>query len=64
MTTPGTQLAFSCGDIVRQREGRHYARVIAQFLWIVRVQWIANGWKEDLDLSDVVLVERNGRRYE
>lgn len=61
----GTQLVFNCGDHVRERDGRHVGVVVAAFKWTVRVQWLGSNIKEDLDLSDVVLVEPRpeGQRY-
>jgi hypothetical protein len=47
-----------CGDVVREREGRHEAVVLAIFHGTVRVRWCDTGWKSDLPFDTVEVVER------
>lgn len=61
MISRGTQLKFNCGDLVRERDGRHIGKVAAAWKWTVRVIWIDTGIKEDLSRDDLVLVEKRGR---
>jgi hypothetical protein len=45
---------FRCGDIVREKGGRHEARVDAILPTLVaRVTWIETGWKGELPLADM-----------
>jgi hypothetical protein len=48
---------FKCGDIVREKGGRHEARLDA-VLWATTasVTWLESGWKSELLLSEIEAV--------
>jgi hypothetical protein len=64
---PGGALArlgyhFRCGDIVREKDGRHEARIDARLPTLVaKVTWIETGWKGELPLAEIEKVN-DGRR--
>lgn len=56
----GDWIGLNCGDLVRERDGRHVGRVVAILSGTtVRVRWLdpACAWLSDLDLTNVVKAE-------
>jgi len=49
---------LNCGDTVRERDGRHLARVEAVIWPDVKVKWHDTGWVSWLDRDDLVVVAR------
>lgn len=48
---------FYCGDIVREKDGRHIGKITWLTYSMAGVQWV-NGWKSDCELKDLELVHR------
>lgn len=48
-----TDTGFHLGTQVREKEGRHVARIRAIFANTARVVWEDSGWLSDLDLGDI-----------
>jgi len=47
-------IGLNCGNLVRERDGRHVGRVEAIIDGaIVRVRWLESRWLTDLELRDV-----------
>ncbi len=59
MTCASDWIGFNCGDMVREKEGRHIGRVEA-VLWAtkIKVRWEENGWTEQLSRRDLIVVEK------
>lgn len=45
---------FSCGDRVREPEGRHHARVEAMDGVDVKVRWFDSGWVSTFHFDDLL----------
>ena len=54
--TAGSWMKFGCGDLVRERHGRHVGRVEAvKWSHIVVVRWTETGWLSEFSLHDGAL---------
>jgi len=47
------------GDIVREKDGRHLGRIDAIINSVTaKVTWLDTGWKQELPLADLVIVDK------
>ena len=44
---------FACGDLVREKDGRHVGRVEYLEGPMVRVRWLDSGWLSEFNFSDL-----------
>ena len=53
----GDWMKLNCGDIVREKDGRHTGCVVAIGNFIVKVKWDDTGWLSWVSLDDLERVK-------